>query len=155
MPNSPRTRLHILGISSSRDCDLLQSPGIMGMTAGKLPGSVRTRYDWLGTYIHGRLQYTYLITATYKRPTAFGRQGPEVHTEERAARRQTHEVRSEGPSGAAASPSSHPDQFFPNQINSLKGNRLGQSPLREFCGTLFASSCPDATRRTVAGRRVY
>ncbi len=46
----------------------------MGMTAGKLPGSVRTRYDWLGTYIHGRLQYTYLITATYKRPTAFGRQ---------------------------------------------------------------------------------
>ena len=29
------------------------------LTAGKLPGSVRTRYDLLGTRIHGRLQYTY------------------------------------------------------------------------------------------------
>ena len=26
------------------------------LTAGKLPGSVRTRYDLLGTYVHGRLQ---------------------------------------------------------------------------------------------------
>jgi len=36
------------------------------------------------------------------------RYSPEVRTE---ASRQTHEVRSEGPSGAAASPSSHPDDF--------------------------------------------
>jgi len=27
--------------------------------AGKLPGSVLTRYDLLGTCIHGRLQYAY------------------------------------------------------------------------------------------------
>ena len=28
-------------------------------SAGKLPGSVLTRYDLLGTYVHGRLQYAY------------------------------------------------------------------------------------------------
>jgi hypothetical protein len=27
------------------------------MSAGKLPGSVLTRYDLLRTYVHGRLQY--------------------------------------------------------------------------------------------------
>jgi hypothetical protein len=27
--------------------------------AGKLPGSVMTRYDLLGTYVYGRLQYAY------------------------------------------------------------------------------------------------
>ena len=40
-------------------------PGTVGLptrrmwTAGKLPGLVLTRYDLLGTYVHGRLQYTY------------------------------------------------------------------------------------------------
>ncbi len=29
------------------------------LTAGKLPGSVLTRYDLLCTYVHGRLQYAY------------------------------------------------------------------------------------------------
>jgi len=29
------------------------------LTAGKLPGSVRTRYDLLGTYVRGRLQHAY------------------------------------------------------------------------------------------------
>ena len=28
-------------------------------SAGILPGSVRTRYDLLGIYIHGRLQHAY------------------------------------------------------------------------------------------------
>ena len=80
------------------------------LTVGKLPGSVRTRYDLLGN-LHPRASpVCLLITTTYKCLNAFGRQGPEVHTEAREARRQTYEVRSAGPSGVAASPSSHPDQ---------------------------------------------
>jgi len=29
------------------------------LSAGKLPGSVLTRYDLLGTCVHGRLQHAY------------------------------------------------------------------------------------------------
>ena len=50
-------------------------------SAGQLPGSLLLRYDLLGTCVHGRLQHAYLVTTTYKRLSAFGRQGPEVHTE--------------------------------------------------------------------------
>jgi len=58
----------------------------------------------------------------------FERQGPEVRTEEREARRQTHEVRSEGPSGEAASPSSHPDQLIAG-LSGLLRQLASPSPL--------------------------
>ena len=51
---------------------------------------------------------------------------------------------------AAAAPSSHPDQFFPNQINLLASS----CSTTVFCGSAFAGdlreftdACPDATRR--------
>ena len=143
------------------------------MSAGKLPGSVLTRCDLLGTYCPRTPPACLLITTTYKRSNAFGRQGPEVRifsprpvirkkaafaknkrpyfvgwagfgteskvrTEARSADRRTTnrqeadlderatrvrpkghaqeargQLRPAGPSGKAASPSSHPDQLFP------------------------------------------
>ncbi len=62
-----------------------------------------------------------------------------------AQRRQTHEVRSEGPSGAATSPSSHPDQFFFIQLVSYcpSGSShfsMGVA-LPEFCLTSVSDKC--------------
>ena len=56
-----------------------------------------------------------------------------------AKRRQTHAVRPEGPSGEAASPSSHPDPSFHFHFNLLAGLLLKPCLLRErLCGSSAA-----------------
>ncbi len=61
-------------------------------------------------------------------------------------RRQTHAVRAAGPSGEAASPSSHPDQIFFIELASCclfgRYHELTISPLPEFCLTSINGNLP-------------
>ena len=75
-----------------------------------------------------------LITPTYKLPTVFGRQGPEVRTEARSPT--DSRVRPAGPSAKAASPSSHPDQYSSefSIIAALpSANNIAELPVPEHC----------------------
>ncbi len=49
----------MVGLCADAKLGTVGLPTRRGQSAGNLPGSVLTRYDLLGTYVHGRLQYAY------------------------------------------------------------------------------------------------
>ncbi len=49
----------MVGLCADSKLGTVGLPTRRGQSAGNLPGSVLTRYDLLGTYVHERLQYAY------------------------------------------------------------------------------------------------